>query len=151
MPETPMRAVSVLAVSQKATVVRRLVLLSSASQREDGVVELPPNLKGGPAQKVVGKLLSEGVTEEVPARPGLPVWRRDDGNRAVGLHITKRGLAAIQVDQEGTQQPTQDSKPEAKPDEPVRGHVGLELANVGLIECRPNPLVCQNIRVPETF
>src|ERR1700730_16984346 len=28
---------------------------------------------------------------------------------------------------------------------------GLELANVGLIECRPNPLVCQNIFVPETF
>jgi hypothetical protein len=28
---------------------------------------------------------------------------------------------------------------------------GLELANVGLIECRANPLVCQNIFVPETF
>ena len=33
----------------------------------------------------------------------------------------------------------------------VAGVRGLELANVGLIECRPNPLVCQNIFVPETF
>ena len=65
----------------------QLVLLSSASQREDGAVELPPNLKGGPAQKVVGKLLSEGLIEEVPARPGLPVWRRDEGNGPIALHI----------------------------------------------------------------
>ena len=33
----------------------------------------------------------------------------------------------------------------------MAGVRGLELANVGLIECRPNPLVCQNIFVPETF
>jgi Protein of unknown function (DUF3489) len=97
-----------------------LVILSTASQREDGAVELPPNLKGGPAQKVVGKLLSEGLIEEIPARPGLPVWRRDDGNGPIALHITKRGLAAIRVDQDSTPQPAHDSKQEAKPDEPVR-------------------------------
>src|SRR2546423_3603445 len=28
---------------------------------------------------------------------------------------------------------------------------GLELENVGLIDCQPNPLVCQNICVPESF
>jgi hypothetical protein len=33
----------------------------------------------------------------------------------------------------------------------VAGVRGLELGNVGLIECRANPLVCQNIFVPETF
>ncbi len=31
----------------------QLVLLSSASQREDHLVTLPPNLKGGAAKKVV--------------------------------------------------------------------------------------------------
>jgi hypothetical protein len=35
----------------------QLVLLSAASQREDGAVVLAPNLKGGAASKVVGKLL----------------------------------------------------------------------------------------------
>ena len=36
----------------------QLVLLSAASQREDGAIELAPNLKGGAAHKVVGKLLT---------------------------------------------------------------------------------------------
>jgi hypothetical protein len=98
----------------------QLVLLSTASQREDGAVELPPNLKGGPAQKVVGKLLTNGLIEEIPARAGLPVWRRDEGNGPIALHITKRGLAAIQVDQEGPRQAARDNNPEGKSDAPVR-------------------------------
>src|SRR5437016_4047735 len=51
----------------------QLVLLSAASQREDCAVELAPNLKGGAAHKVVGKLLSEGLVEEIPARGALPI------------------------------------------------------------------------------
>ena len=38
----------------------QLVLLSAASQREDGGIELARNLKGGAAHRVVGKLLSQG-------------------------------------------------------------------------------------------
>ena len=45
----------------------QLVLLSAASQREDGAVVLAPNLKGGAASKVVGKLLRDGLIEEVSA------------------------------------------------------------------------------------
>jgi hypothetical protein len=41
----------------------QLVLLSAASQREDGAVVLAPNLKGGAASKVVGKLLRDGLIE----------------------------------------------------------------------------------------
>jgi hypothetical protein len=33
----------------------------------------------------------------------------------------------------------------------MAGVKGLELGNVGLIDCRPNPLVCQNICVPDSF
>jgi hypothetical protein len=44
----------------------QLVLLSAASQREDGAVVLAPNLKGSAAGKVVGKLLREGLIEERP-------------------------------------------------------------------------------------
>jgi hypothetical protein len=39
----------------------QLVLLSAASQREDGGIELARNLKDGAAHRVVGKLLSQGA------------------------------------------------------------------------------------------
>jgi hypothetical protein len=84
----------------------QLVLLSAASQREDRGVEVGSNLKGGAAHKVLGKLLTEGLVEEVPARDSLPVWRRDEENRPLALRITKHGLDAIQVDESG-------SRPEA--------------------------------------
>ena len=76
----------------------QLVLLSAASQREDGAVVLAPNLKGGAASKVVGKLRRDGLIEEVSAAASLPAWRRDDDAGPRALCITKRGLAAIGVD-----------------------------------------------------
>ncbi len=76
----------------------QLVILSAASQREDRGVVLPTKLKGGAAQKLVAKLIDLGLVEEVRARGDLPVWRRDDDNRAMALRITKRGLKAIAVE-----------------------------------------------------
>jgi hypothetical protein len=75
----------------------QLVLLS-ASQREDGAAVLAPNLKGGAAGRVVGKLLRDGLIEEVSAAASLPAWRRDDDAGPRALRITKLGLAAIGVD-----------------------------------------------------
>jgi Protein of unknown function (DUF3489) len=77
----------------------QLGLLSAAAQREDGAIELAPNLKGAAADKVVGKLLRGGLIEEIPARGALPIWRRDEEKEAVALRITKRGLAAIGIDE----------------------------------------------------
>jgi hypothetical protein len=67
----------------------QLVLLSAASRREDGALVLTPNLKGGAAGKVVGKLLRDGLIEEVAAAALLPAWRRDDeaGPRALPTAI----------------------------------------------------------------
>jgi hypothetical protein len=76
------------------------VTLSAASQREDRGVVLPPNLRGGAAQKLVAKLLAAGLIEEIRARGDLPVWRRDDA-RPIALRITKRGLEAIAIDESG--------------------------------------------------
>src|SRR6266545_2057342 len=84
----------------------QLVLLSPVSKREARGSELAPNLKGGAAHKVLGKLLTEGLVEEVPAHDALPVWRRDEEKRPLELCITKHGLDAIQVDESG-------SRPEA--------------------------------------
>jgi hypothetical protein len=79
----------------------QLVLLSAASQRDDRALERPANLTGAAAGKVVAKLVTEGLVEEIQSRGSLPIWRRDeDGPRS--LRITKKGLQAIQVEDEAS-------------------------------------------------
>jgi Protein of unknown function (DUF3489) len=80
----------------------QLIILSAASQREDRGVELPANLKGEAARKVVDKLIRARLLEEVRAGGSLPVWRRDDDSGAMALRITKTGLEAIDVEDEAT-------------------------------------------------
>jgi len=74
----------------------QLVLLSSAARHPHDAIEL--ELKGAAAKKVVGKLLREGLIEEVPSRGALPVWRHDDNQESLALCITKAGLTAIGVE-----------------------------------------------------
>jgi hypothetical protein len=83
----------------------QLIILSAASQRDDGGVQLPTNIKGEAARKVVGKLVRAGLLEEVRASGSLPVWRRDDESRAMALRITKQGLKAIDVEDESVAAP----------------------------------------------
>jgi hypothetical protein len=78
----------------------QLVLLSAASQREDGGVEIGPNLKGSASRRVHGKLLTEHLIEEIPAQGSLPVWRRVEDKGPLALRITDRGLAAIGAGQD---------------------------------------------------
>jgi hypothetical protein len=73
----------------------QLVILSAASQREDRGVELPANIQGKAAGKIVDKLICAGLLEEVGASGSLPVWRRYDESGAIALRITDAGLAAI--------------------------------------------------------
>jgi hypothetical protein len=90
----------------------QLVLLSTASQRDDRALERPSNLSGGASGKVVAKLLTEGLIEEVPSRGSLPVWRRDeDGPRS--LRITRKGLQAIGVEDEAPGSAEPEKKPAA--------------------------------------
>jgi hypothetical protein len=91
----------------------QLVLLSRASQRDDGALEIPDTLKGGAAKKVVDKLLAAGLVEEVRATPRFPVWRRDEQEGPIGLQITGEGLKAIRADASRPQQqaPEKGKKP----------------------------------------
>ena len=73
----------------------QLVLLSAASQRQDGALEFGPDLKGGASAKVVGRLLRQQLIAQTPAQGDLPVWRRDEDNGPLALRITDLGLAAI--------------------------------------------------------
>jgi hypothetical protein len=88
----------------------QLVMLSAASQREDRAIELPPNLKGSAAHKVVSKLLADSLVEETQAIGALPIWRRDEDKGPLVLRITKRGLTAIQVNGGDAQSETKDPR-----------------------------------------
>jgi hypothetical protein len=69
---------------------------------------------------VVGKLLTQGLIEEIPARGALPIWRRDEENGAVALRITTRGLAAIRIDEHRAFLETQE--PAAPGKGPIHGN-----------------------------
>lgn len=73
----------------------QLILLSSASRRDDGLVDIPENLKET-APKIVKPLLTGKLLVEIPAKPDVPVWRRGE-NGAHALQISKAGLAAIGI------------------------------------------------------
>jgi Protein of unknown function (DUF3489) len=91
----------------------QLRLLAGASQRDDRALERPPHLTGGAAGKVVAKLLTDGLIEEIQSRGSLPVWRRA-GDEAHTLRVTKRGLRAIRVDNEATAADQLPKKPPAR-------------------------------------
>src|SRR3954462_14587107 len=98
----------ILIMSPNKLTDTQLVLLSAASQREDGAVDFAGDPKSAAAKKAIGKLLTDGLVEEIPARGMLPIWRRDDDQGALALHITAAGLGAIGVD-------TASALPEATP------------------------------------
>ncbi|ROU03868.1 DUF3489 domain-containing protein [Histidinibacterium lentulum] len=87
----------------------QLVILSAAAQNEDrNVLPLPGSLRGGAAAKVVGALLSRGLVAETTTDSRTKadaalnrIWRNDEDGRAILLHITDAGLAAIGVEPEG--------------------------------------------------
>ena len=99
----------------------QLIILSAASQRDDRGVELPANVKGEAARKVVDKLIRAGLLELVRAGGSLPVWRRDDDSGAMALRITKAGLDAIDVEDEPTAAPEETSvRPASTPEVETR-------------------------------
>jgi hypothetical protein len=92
----------------------QLVMLSAAAQREDHCIEVPPSLKGAAAHKIATKLVDEGLVKEMKAKPGAPIWRRDDENRqAFALKLTAAGLKAISVEDAEAAAPAVEISPPA--------------------------------------
>ena len=75
----------------------QLVILSTASRRDDRGVDLPTNVTVEAVRKAVDKLIHTGLLEEVHAAGSLPIWRRDDETGPMALRITKQGFEAIDV------------------------------------------------------
>ncbi|MFN3315018.1 MAG: DUF3489 domain-containing protein [Hyphomonas sp.] len=109
------------------------IILSTAAQREDrNLLPLPGSLRGGAAAKVVGALLKRGLIAEsttdsqTKADAALNrIWRNDADGRAILLHITDAGLAAVGIEPEdaniapagATDAPTEEPAPDT-PTEP---------------------------------
>jgi hypothetical protein len=88
----------------------QLILLSSASRREDGLVVIPKD-QAGTAAKVLKPLIARKLLAEIAAAPDMPIWRRDEQKGAQALRITEVGLAEIGVDGKSKSSGTAEASP----------------------------------------
>jgi hypothetical protein len=94
----------------------QLVMVSAAAQRKDRCLSAPATIKGAALIKVTAKLAKLGLAREIEAKPGAPIWRRDDAGQGHALKLTAAGLKAIAVN-EGSQdasEPSEAPQPKAK-------------------------------------
>ena len=57
-----------------------------------------------------------GLAREIEAKPGAPIWRRDDAGQGYAFKLTAAGLKAIAVDEGSPEaiEPGEAPQPEAK-------------------------------------
>jgi len=94
----------------------QLVMMSAAAQRKDRCLSAPGTIKGAALSNVGVKLAKLGLAREIEAKPGAPIWRRDESGQGYALKLTAAGLKASAVD-EGSQdtiEPTEAPQPQAK-------------------------------------
>ena len=72
----------------------QLSILTNAAARADGFACVPETLNKAAARKVGGALVARKLMRETRAKPGVPVWRRDE-TRAISLVITSEGRKVI--------------------------------------------------------
>jgi hypothetical protein len=108
----------------------QLALLGAASRREDQYLALPTGPGLGPVKRAAGKLLTEGLVQEVQARKDAPVWRRDeDSDLAFALKLTAAGLKAIARGVDEQHETAGQSSRDAVESESMRG--GIDARDAG--------------------
>jgi len=75
------------------------MMMSAAAQRKDRCLLAPATIKGAALSKFSAKLVKLGLACEIGAKPGAPIWRRDDAGQDCALKLTAAGLKAIAVDE----------------------------------------------------
>jgi hypothetical protein len=74
----------------------QLIVLSTASQREDlSVLPLPGTMKGAAADKITKSLLAKKLIAEKPGAAAGREWRTGRDGTRLGLVITPAGLKAV--------------------------------------------------------
>jgi class 3 adenylate cyclase len=64
------------------------VVLSRATQRDDGIASPLANMRGGGLAKVGQALVDRKLMRLIRTKPGMPVWRIDSEDRQFSLLIT---------------------------------------------------------------
>src|SRR5271157_5429364 len=107
----------------------QLVMMSAAAQREDRCLAAPETMKGAVVGKASAKLVKLGFAREILAKPGAPLWRRDETGRSFALKLTAAGLKVIAVEEEpqGAIEPGEASQPQLLPE----AKNGVSLDDVG--------------------
>jgi hypothetical protein len=108
----------------------QLVILSTASRRNDRGVDLPTNVTGEAVRKAVDKLIRTGLLEEVRANGSLLAWRRDAEAGPMALRITQQGLETIGVKDNTVGAPTATSV------SPAPGRTEVEAPAVKVVASR---------------
>src|SRR5215203_3323582 len=104
----------------------QLVILSSASQREDGFAVLPEGVRAASGKAAVIRLTKLGFLKQVRIKRDQPHWSSDEEGKRIGLKITTAGSAAIGVGDDGkgeeepAPEPKRRSKKAAEPGEAQR-------------------------------
>ena len=96
----------------------QLEMMSAAAQREDRCLAAPKMMKGAAVSKARVKLVKLGLAREIHAKPGAPIWRRDETGSAFTLKLTAVGLKAIAGDEESEEpiKPGEASQPQLLPE-----------------------------------
>src|SRR5215218_4092233 len=79
----------------------QLIILSSASQREDGLAVLPKGVRAASLKAAVIRLTKLGFLKQVRVKRDQPHWLTDEEDKRIGLKITDAGSAAIGVVDDG--------------------------------------------------
>ena len=79
----------------------QLIVLSKAAQRDDSAAVVPERMGAAAAKKVGDALVSRKLMREIRAKPGMPVWHKDEEDRPMSLVILRAGRDAIGVEDEG--------------------------------------------------
>jgi hypothetical protein len=115
--------------------------MSAAAQRKDRCLSAPATIRGAALSKVTAKLTKLGLVREIEAKPGAPIWRRDDAEQGYALKLTATGLKAIAVDEgpqdaiETGEAPQPQAKSGASPDEghPARAAAPRDGSKLALV------------------
>ncbi|TAN56864.1 MAG: DUF3489 domain-containing protein [Magnetospirillum sp.] len=72
------------------------IILSTACAREGGfLLPITAALKGGAVKMVLTSLIKKELAEEIPAEPGMPVWREDEDGIPFTLRATPAAYTAL--------------------------------------------------------
>src|SRR4051812_48677155 len=103
-----------------------LVILSSASQRDDSLATVPQGLRAAAVKGAVARLAKLGFLKQVRVKRDQPLWTTDEDGKRIGFKITEAGLAAIRVedDGKGQEEPAAEPKRRKVAEPPVRSKAG---------------------------